>query len=142
MTEIADKARTKDGGKGHADPRAEQRPPTSHTMKAARTAIPDPDGMDDAVLRWGRYVIEHLQPQPGDVILIKGPPADQGAEKRGKMARALHSLIREQGIEDYLIIRGPTQEVGIHQIDEETMRAHGYTRISDPDLAKLSTPTD
>lgn len=88
--------------------------------------LPAPDSLDDAVLRWGRYVVEHLRPEPGDVLLIKGPYGEAAAEKREKMAAALHAFLQDLGITDYRIIRGPAQELSIHQISDEQMRELGY----------------
>lgn len=137
MQTIAAEARRRAGGQHH-DPRSRSRPPSSRTLKAARTAIPEPDSVGDAVLRWGQYVVDKLSPEPGDVFLVKGPRGEDAAEKREKMGEALEHCLREQGIEDYLILRGPAMRLSIHQLSEQQMRELGYERAGTPDPAAFT----
>jgi hypothetical protein len=95
--------------------------------------VTEPDSKDDAALRWGRYVIQHFQPAPGDVFVIKGPSSRHAEEKRKKMADALETAAEEQGIGDVAFIIGPSHLANIHQIPEEEMNRLGYRRTSDPD---------
>jgi hypothetical protein len=93
--------------------------------------VPDPDSKDDAALRWGRYVVEHLSPRPGDVLIIKGPATDEAADKREKMADALEEALAESGIEDYTLIIGPSHQANIQQISDQKMRDLGYVPASE-----------
>jgi hypothetical protein len=94
--------------------------------------VPEPDSKDDAALRWGRYVIQHFQPAPGDVFIVKGPSTPGADEKRKKMADTLERAADEQGIDDIAFIIGPSHLANIHQIPQEEMQRLGYTRTSDP----------
>lgn len=96
------------------------------TTEKTSDDVPAPDGKDDAVLRWGRYVIEHLQPSEGDVLLVKGPARPGAAEKREKMADALEQAYEDAGIEDFTLIIGPTHHANVHQISDDQMRKLGY----------------
>ena len=93
--------------------------------------IQEPDAVDEKALRWGRYVVEHIEPQEGDVFLIKGPTGEKAQEHRAMMAEALKRILAEKGIETYQIIRGPSHKVSIAQISDEQMRELGYVRKTD-----------
>jgi hypothetical protein len=124
------KARDKASAAATSDPRADGRPSGAIRM-AAPSKIRDPDATDDRVLRWGRYVVEHLSPRPGDVLIIKGPATAEAADKREKMADALEEALAESGIEDYILIVGPSHQANIQQISDQKMRDLGYVPASE-----------
>jgi len=95
--------------------------------------VPEPDSQDKAALRWGKYVIQYFEPQPGDVFVVKGPSAPHAKEKRQKMADALEQAVAEKGIDDIAFIIGPSHLANISQIPQEEMKRLGYRRTSDPD---------
>jgi len=95
--------------------------------------VTEPDSKDDAALRWGKYVVQHFDPSPGDVFVIKGPTTPGADEKRKKMADTLEQAAEEQGLDDVAFIIGPSHLANIQQIPEEEMNRLGYRRASDPD---------
>jgi len=138
MKQIAHKARRKANAEDRTDPRAQARPSGAIELTAP-SAIPEADAKDAAAMRWGRHVVEHFRPQEGDLILIKGPPGEKGREKRERMSHAIEELIQEQGIDDYLILRGPSHQLVLSQISDDRLRELGYRRTGEP---SFDTPSD
>jgi len=138
MQKIAQKARRKADTTDRYHPRAQERPSGAIELQAP-SAIPEADAKDDAAMRWGRHVIEHFRPQEGDLILIKGPPGEKGRKKRERMGRAIEQLLQEQGIGDYLILRGPSHQLVLSQISDDRLRELGYRRTGEP---SFDTPSD
>ena len=141
MKDIAQKAREKASGASTSDPRADGRHSGAIRM-AAPSKIRDPDATDDRTLRWGRYVVEHLSPRPGDVLIIKGPATAEAADNRKAMAGALEQALGEKDIDDYTLIVGPSHQANIQQISDQKMRDLGYVPAAQSTTAAAQANAD
>lgn len=53
----------------------------------------DPDSKTDKALRWGQYVVEHFDVQPGSMVLITHSGTTSAQQKAEQMADALESAL-------------------------------------------------
>lgn len=95
--------------------------------------VPEPDAKEVAKLRWGQYVVDHFSPQPGDVIVIRGPDTAHAEQKRDDMAETIIDALKGAGVEHVAFLLGPSARLSISHMTEKRMRALGY--IYDPDAA-------
>jgi len=117
-------------------------PPTGEDTDAPEEedgpdSVPAPDSMDDAALRWGRYVVQHFEPQPGDLMIIKGPDEPGADKKRERMAQSIRHHLDRCGIEPVAFIIGPSHLVNVSQYPPDRMRDLGYERTgASPDFSQ------
>ena len=104
----------------------------------------EPDSKTEKALRWGQYVVQHLDPTPGGLVLITGnrPPVED--PKLEQMADALEQKLEEAGKTNILICTAPNT-YAVRDFPSNKMNEVGWyhkSQLSDAERTRLDSSTD
>lgn len=100
----------------------------------------DPDSKTDKALRWGQYVVEHFDVQPGSMVLITHSGTTSAQQKAEQMADALESALDKDDRRDDVVIGTAPNTYSIRELPTEKMNTCGWyheSQLSDEERERL-----
>ena len=105
----------------------------------------EPDSKTDAALRWGQYVVEHFDPEPGSMVLITYAGTNAAHKKAEQMADALESALDKADHSDEVVIGTAPNTYSIRELTTGKMNTCGWyheSQLSDDERDRLDSTTD
>jgi hypothetical protein len=97
--------------------------------EAQDQGVNPPSGVGEDALRWGSFIVQHLDPEPGSILFLKAPKGEKNDEKLDEMADSIRAVLEEAGIEPVSIILG-TPQLSISKLSKDQLNRFGY--VYDP----------